>query len=182
MFFLCYDECMKRHLPIIVSSIVFIIVFLSSLAFFNAEVRCVDIVGDGYAMGTDPEPVVIGQSCAPWRISFDNTMYDDFATHTVLSLLLALVIALASITIMRAALAEGYSILKRAVIIVMAIVIFITLLLVITGSLSLFTGSTIALYEIQGFVIFLFGLIASELGAFIAVHLFTKTKLSIEGS
>lgn len=29
----------------------------------NHSEKCHDIVGDGYAMGTDPEPVVIGNTC-----------------------------------------------------------------------------------------------------------------------
>src|SRR6187402_3202695 len=98
---------MKRHLPIIVSTAVFIVSFLLSLALFNAEVFCTDYIGDGYLMGTDTEPVVIGQSCEPWRVAFDSSVYDDFATHAGLSALFALLISLAVFTVMRAALAKG---------------------------------------------------------------------------
>ena len=29
----------------------------------NHSKKCQDIIGDGYAMGTDPKPVVIGNTC-----------------------------------------------------------------------------------------------------------------------
>jgi len=56
---------LRIKLLIIVLSIVTAI-FLS-FAIINISMhssrKCVDIIGDGYAMGTDPEPVVIGNTC-----------------------------------------------------------------------------------------------------------------------
>lgn len=34
-----------------------------STIYINRSVRCQDIIGDGYAMGIDPKPVVIGNTC-----------------------------------------------------------------------------------------------------------------------
>jgi len=31
----------------------------------NRPANCVNIIGDGYSMGLDPEPVVIGNTCDP---------------------------------------------------------------------------------------------------------------------
>jgi hypothetical protein len=33
------------------------------IIFVNRSTECQDIIGDGYGMGTDPEPVVIENTC-----------------------------------------------------------------------------------------------------------------------
>jgi flagellar basal body-associated protein FliL len=44
-----------------------VIVVLAAAAFVALRIhnskKCQDIIGDGYAMGIDPAPVVIGNSC-----------------------------------------------------------------------------------------------------------------------
>lgn len=62
---LCYCKVMKSKKKLII--VVIIILILSTLGYVGLQQykssECFDIVGDGYAMGTDPEPVVIGNSC-----------------------------------------------------------------------------------------------------------------------
>jgi hypothetical protein len=50
---------------VIVPIVVAILLVASALIFINLrhKSKCHDIIGDGYAMGTDPEPVVIGNTC-----------------------------------------------------------------------------------------------------------------------
>lgn len=52
----------KTKVTIIVVAVVFVI---SALAIYllRQSNDCHDIIGDGYPMGTDPEPVVIGNTC-----------------------------------------------------------------------------------------------------------------------
>ncbi len=40
-----------------------ILVTISFIIHKNYSNKCQDIIGDGYAMGTDPKPVVIGNTC-----------------------------------------------------------------------------------------------------------------------
>lgn len=51
----------KTRIAVIVFAVFLVI---SAMALFVSHSRnCRDIIGDGYAMGTDPEPVVIGNTC-----------------------------------------------------------------------------------------------------------------------
>ena len=57
----------KRTKLAIYLSIVAVLAFavgigVGALLSMNRQ-QCVDIIGDGYAMGTDPEPIVIGNTC-----------------------------------------------------------------------------------------------------------------------
>jgi hypothetical protein len=49
----------------IVSWIAVVVILIATFAIIriNHARKCHDIIGDGYAMGTDPTPVVIGNTC-----------------------------------------------------------------------------------------------------------------------
>jgi hypothetical protein len=54
----------KNVLSIFVIVIIACVAGYSLIRHYNIfGVGCTDIIGDGYAMGTDPEPVVIGRVC-----------------------------------------------------------------------------------------------------------------------
>ncbi|MFZ1301642.1 MAG: hypothetical protein WAQ27_03680 [Candidatus Microsaccharimonas sp.] len=78
---------MKR-IPFIVAGIIFVLTLVPSLIFFGAKGPCANIIGDGYMMGIDPEPVVIGQSCATWGFA------EEFWPHTLIAALIATPIAI----------------------------------------------------------------------------------------
>jgi hypothetical protein len=47
----------------IVLIVIVITILVVAILFIDHSNRCRDIIGDGYAMGTDPKPVVIGNTC-----------------------------------------------------------------------------------------------------------------------
>jgi hypothetical protein len=53
----------KLKLFVSVAMLVALIIATVLIVRANHSSKCHDIVGDGYAMGTDPKPVVIGNTC-----------------------------------------------------------------------------------------------------------------------
>ena len=56
----------KRSKLLIAIMIVAVLLLISvSLIFYRIHYspKCQNIIGDGYAMGTDPKPIVIGKNC-----------------------------------------------------------------------------------------------------------------------
>lgn len=52
----------KTKVAIVLTGIILVGLTLT-MARINYSHKCRDIIGDGFAMGTDPEPVVIGNTC-----------------------------------------------------------------------------------------------------------------------
>lgn len=55
----------KIILGVTVMTIALLVSVVAFLVYDDKHRNCQDIIGDGYAMGTDPEPVVIGNTCGP---------------------------------------------------------------------------------------------------------------------
>jgi hypothetical protein len=56
----------KLNRKSIIVALVVAVCVLAAAGYVTAErngSKCTDIIGDGYAMGTDPQPVVIGNTC-----------------------------------------------------------------------------------------------------------------------
>jgi competence protein ComGC len=65
--FVWYSYVMKKLTRktkvVIVLIVVILVISLLVIVRINHSSKCQDIIGDGYAMGTDSEPVVIGNAC-----------------------------------------------------------------------------------------------------------------------
>lgn len=141
--------------------------FVSSLLLFDAEVFCTDVIGDGYAMGTDPHPIVIGQSCASWRFMQEST---SLAMHAVFSALLA-----ASLGIVAGSIAWIVSwrkrLYKKLVWIILMIVLASIMFIILTYIVSRFYGGYIVLYENSGMLATLSCLFVSMIASLAVVRL-----------
>ena len=132
---------MLKKLPLIISAIVFTVTLVTYLAFFRADTGCNDIIGDGYAMGTDPEPVVIGQICGhPWQLTTDA---NDFTTHTILSTLIALTLGTVTWGIVWIACWKNISILKKLGITLLMLTFAFVGFLATTAIIAAFSGGLI---------------------------------------
>lgn len=152
------------NLLLLVSSIAFTLVLVASTLLYEAEYSCINIVGDGYAMGTDPVPIVIGQSCNRW------SLIDNFAGHIGLSTLLAFAIAtviyfVAAIYLWRAA-----SKLKRSGYLALFMIETVTIFLLLTFVVAQLMGGMIIVNQPIGLSVSLLGIVLSQTAAFLLIR------------
>jgi flagellar basal body-associated protein FliL len=55
----------SRKSKLFISLVILAVILTATAAIIrvNHSKKCEDIIGDGYAMGTDPKPIVIGKTC-----------------------------------------------------------------------------------------------------------------------
>ena len=166
---------MLKKLPLIISAIVFTATLVTYLAFFHADTGCNDIIGDGYAMGTDPEPVVIGQVCGhPWQLTTDA---NDFMTHTILSTLIALTLASIVWGIVWIACWKNISILKKLGISLLMLTFAFVGFLATTAIAAAFSGGLIYVDRTAGMITALLCLLLPVIGSLALMRVIFRRKL-----
>jgi magnesium-transporting ATPase (P-type) len=171
---------MLKKLPLIISAIVFTVTLVTYLAFFHAGTGCHDIIGDGYAMGTDPEPVVIGQICGhPWQLTTDA---NDFTTHTILSTLIALTLGTVTWGIVWIACWKGVSILKKLGLTLLMLAFATIGFLATTAIVTACLGGLIYVDRTAGMIAALLCVLLSLIGSLMLIRVILRRKSKTKSS
>jgi len=164
----CYDYAMTNKLQLIISVIVFTLALITSLILFHVDTSCVDIIGDGYAMGTDPKPVPIGKSCNHWQFIADGS---DFQAHTLLSAMLALALGIITWGVVWITRWKNIDALKKFGIILLMLVIAAVGFIVTSAIVAAFSEGVIKIDQTNGMITVFLCLISSLLGSLALIRL-----------
>lgn len=165
---------MLKKLPLVISALVFTAALITSLAFFHADTGCNDIIGDGYAMGTDPEPVVIGQICnPPWQLATDA---NNFTTHAILSVLAALPLGVVTWGIVWIACWKNTTIPKKLGISLLMLVLACIGYVLMMVTVQALTSGAIDISQTNGMVLALLSLLLSVTGSLLAMRAIFRRK------
>jgi hypothetical protein len=122
-------------------------------------------------MGTDPKPVVISQSCSHWRLAKDT---DDFATHFVLSAIIALTLSIitwGAVWILRM---KNINLIKKFGLAILWLIFTIIGFIVTSAIVAAFSGGTIMVDQVTGMISVLLCLMLSLIGSMSLTQLISK--------
>ena len=165
---------MINKLAFVTSIIIFTIVLITSLLLFRVSTGCVDIIGDGYAMGTDSKPVVIGQSCGHWQLA------GDYLTHGLLSVLVALTLSITTWGVVWIMNWKSMNIFKKLGIILLMFASAFIGFLAASAIEATLSGGTINMDQTKGIVTALMYLILSLIASIALINLIFKPKFAIK--
>lgn len=170
---------MLKKLPFVISVIVFTATLITNLVLFRVSTGCVDIIGDGYAMGTDSEPVVIAQSCGHWQLATDA---DDFTTHTLLSVAVALVLGIITWGVVWIASLKNINVLKKLGVTFFMLALAVIGLIATSAIAAIFSGGIIHLDQTKGMLTALLCLTLSLIGSLTLIHIILKHKFNTKST
>ena len=165
---------MKNKLPWIVSAVIFLAVLITGVATYHDNIVCFDIIGDGYVMGTDPVPVVIGRKCHHEPLLIDT---NDFTARTIFSAIAAAVLGILSWGITWIALRKNMTVLRKIGAAMLMLALTIVGLLATTAVAAAFSGGLIYIDKVRGIITASLCLVVSQIGALFLLRVILNRKL-----